>query len=80
MITTKPFQDIVTDVQVNTFVSTMISLPGDYTNTTSTFSQSIAYAIGNDNRVGHEVGYFGYSYNDGGTVLIPQIKYHRHFR
>ncbi|MFN8358476.1 MAG: hypothetical protein U0264_01050 [Candidatus Kapaibacterium sp.] len=60
------------DIQVNTFVSTMISLPGNYSNATANISQSIAYSLGSENRVGIEVGYFGYSYQDGGTVLVPK--------
>lgn len=60
------------EIQVSTFVSTMITLPSNYTNATSTFSQSIAYSLNDNNRVGMEVGYFGYTYQDGGTVLVPR--------
>lgn len=60
------------EIQVSTFVSTMITLPTTFTNTTANFSQSIAYSLGDNNRVGMEVGYFGYSYQDGGTVLVPR--------
>lgn len=61
-----------TDIQVNTFVSTMITLPENHSNTTANISQSIAYSLGDNNRVGVEIGYFGYSYQDGGTFLVSK--------
>ena len=60
------------EIQVSTFVSTMISVQNNYTYTSASFSQSIAYSLNDDNSVGMEVGYFGYSYQDGGTVLVPK--------
>lgn len=60
------------EVQMTTFVGNGLLKVGSNPATAATsVSQSIAYAVNGDNRVGIEVGYTGYSVTDGGTIAVP---------
>lgn len=60
------------EVQMTTFIGSGLLKVGSNPATAATsVSQSIAYAVNTDNRIGIEVGYTGYSVTDGGTITVP---------
>jgi hypothetical protein len=61
-----------TEIQVSTFISNNVATNHENTASATAISQSIAYSIGENNRIGLEIGYKGYNYQGGGTVLVPR--------
>lgn len=64
--------DEKTEIQVSTFVSNNVANNRDNSASATAVSQSIAYSLGESSRIGVEIGYKGYTYQGGGTVLVPR--------
>ncbi len=61
-----------TEIQVSTFVANNVANSRDNSTSATAVSQSIAYSLGESSRIGVEIGYRGYTYQGGGTVLVPR--------
>lgn len=61
-----------TEIQVSTFVANNVASSRENSVASMAVSQSIAYSLGENSRVGVEIGYKGYTYQGGGTYLASR--------
>lgn len=61
-----------TEIQVSTFVANNVTSSRENSVASMAVSQSIAYSLDENSRVGVEIGYKGYTYQGGGTYLASR--------